>query len=137
MIASSSTRKDFRLWSVPLVVTCSTSTTVLCVQELRESKRRHESRMVEIDGGRQLEFESKLAEALSDLRNQHEEQIRIYKEEIEKTYNSKVCAPTAAAQHVCTKGVQTMTFVFYSSSLLVSSLGCTGEGRWFSSCVLS
>lgn len=62
----------------------------LVLQELRESKRRHESRMVEIDSGRQQEFESKLAEALTDLRNQHEDQLRIYKEEIEKTYNSKV-----------------------------------------------
>ncbi len=60
------------------------------MQELRESKRRHESRMVEIDSGRQQEFESKLAEALAELRAQHEDQIHLYKEEIEKTYNSKV-----------------------------------------------
>uniref|UniRef100_A0A673N414 Lamin-A-like n=1 Tax=Sinocyclocheilus rhinocerous TaxID=307959 RepID=A0A673N414_9TELE len=59
-------------------------------EELRESKRRHESRMVEIDSGRQQEYESKLSEALIELRNQHEEQLRIYKDEIEKTYNSKV-----------------------------------------------
>uniref|UniRef100_A0AAR2JZR5 Lamin A n=1 Tax=Pygocentrus nattereri TaxID=42514 RepID=A0AAR2JZR5_PYGNA len=59
-------------------------------EELRESKRRHESRMVEIDSGRQQEFESKLAEALSELRGQHEEQLRIYKDEIEKTYNAKL-----------------------------------------------
>lgn len=62
----------------------------LVLQELRESKRRHESRMVDIDGGRQQDFESKLAEALAELRGQHEEQLRIYKEEIEKTYNAKV-----------------------------------------------
>ncbi|XP_070768699.1 lamin-A-like [Enoplosus armatus] len=59
-------------------------------EEQRESKRRHESRMVEIDSGRQLEFESKLADALTELRAQHEEQVRLYKEEIEKTYNSKL-----------------------------------------------
>lgn len=46
--------------------------------------------MVEIDGGRQQDFESKLSEALTELRRQHEDQLRIYKEEIEKTYNSKV-----------------------------------------------
>lgn len=46
--------------------------------------------MVEIDSGRQQEFESKLASALADLRAQHEDQILLYKEEIEKTYNSKV-----------------------------------------------
>lgn len=59
-------------------------------QELREVKRRHESRVVELDNGRQQEFESKLAEALMEMRSQHELQIKMYKEEIEKTYNSKV-----------------------------------------------
>ncbi|KAL2084388.1 hypothetical protein ACEWY4_019906 [Coilia grayii] len=59
-------------------------------EELRESKRRYESRMVEIDSGRQQEFESKLADALTELRGQHEEQVRIYKDEIEKTFNSKL-----------------------------------------------
>uniref|UniRef100_A0A673N4I0 Lamin-A-like n=1 Tax=Sinocyclocheilus rhinocerous TaxID=307959 RepID=A0A673N4I0_9TELE len=59
-------------------------------EELRESKRRHESRVVEIDSGRHSDYESKLAEALTELRNQHEEQLRIYKDEIEKTYNSKL-----------------------------------------------
>ncbi|XP_062394804.1 lamin isoform X1 [Sardina pilchardus] len=59
-------------------------------EELRESKRRYESRMVEIDSGKQQEYESKLADALTELRRQHEEQVRIYKEEIEKTFNSKL-----------------------------------------------
>lgn len=59
-------------------------------EELRESKRRYESRMVEVDGTRQQDFESKLAEALAELRAQHEEQVRLYKEELEKTYNSKL-----------------------------------------------
>ncbi|XP_044064174.1 lamin-A-like [Siniperca chuatsi] len=59
-------------------------------EELRESKRRYESHMVEIDSGRQQEFESKLTEALTEMRAQHEEQVRLYKEEIEKTYNSKL-----------------------------------------------
>uniref|UniRef100_A0A8C9W8M5 Lamin A n=1 Tax=Scleropages formosus TaxID=113540 RepID=A0A8C9W8M5_SCLFO len=59
-------------------------------EELREVKRRHESRMVEIDSGRQQEFESKLAEALTELRAQHEEQLKLYKAEIEKTYSSKL-----------------------------------------------
>ncbi|KAM9806538.1 lamin isoform 1-T2 [Syngnathus typhle] len=59
-------------------------------EEIRESKRRQESRMVEIDSGRQMEFESKLAEALSDLRAEHEEQVALYKAELEKTYNSKL-----------------------------------------------
>lgn len=46
--------------------------------------------MVAIDSGRQIEFESKLAEALAELRAQHEDQVSQYKAELEKTYNSKV-----------------------------------------------
>ncbi|GAA6217303.1 lamin [Lates japonicus] len=59
-------------------------------EELRESKSRYDTRMVEIDNGRQREFESKLAEALADLRGQHEAQVMLYKEELEKTYQSKL-----------------------------------------------
>ncbi|XP_034030109.1 lamin [Thalassophryne amazonica] len=59
-------------------------------EELRESKRRFESHVVELDSGRQQEFESKLADALAELRAQHEDQVRLYKEELEKTYNSKL-----------------------------------------------
>uniref|UniRef100_A0AAQ5YPD8 Lamin A n=1 Tax=Amphiprion ocellaris TaxID=80972 RepID=A0AAQ5YPD8_AMPOC len=59
-------------------------------EELREVKRRHESRMVELDNGHQQEFESKLAEALVEMRNQHDLQIKMYKDEIEKTYNTKL-----------------------------------------------
>uniref|UniRef100_A0A3P8VIF0 Lamin A/C n=1 Tax=Cynoglossus semilaevis TaxID=244447 RepID=A0A3P8VIF0_CYNSE len=59
-------------------------------EELRETKRRHESRMVELDSGRQQEFESKLAEALVEMRNQHDVQIKMFKDEVEKTYNTKL-----------------------------------------------
>uniref|UniRef100_UPI00398F6144 lamin isoform X5 n=1 Tax=Pristiophorus japonicus TaxID=55135 RepID=UPI00398F6144 len=59
-------------------------------EEIRDTKRRHESRLVEIDSGRQQEYESKLAEALHDLRAHHEEQVRLYKDELAKTYNSKL-----------------------------------------------
>ncbi|XP_062414394.1 lamin-A-like isoform X3 [Pungitius pungitius] len=59
-------------------------------EELRETKRRHESRVVEMDNGHLQDFESKLAEALTDMRSQHELQIKMYKDEIEKTYNAKL-----------------------------------------------
>ncbi|XP_039977123.1 lamin-A-like isoform X2 [Xiphias gladius] len=59
-------------------------------EELRETKRRHESRMVELDNGHQQEFESKLTEALVEMRNQHELQITMYKDDIGKTYNAKL-----------------------------------------------
>lgn len=57
---------------------------------MRETKSRHQSRLVELDSGRQVEFESMMAAALADLRAQHEEQVALYKEELEKTYTSKV-----------------------------------------------
>lgn len=59
-------------------------------EELRETKRRHETRLVELDNGHQQDFESKLAEALQDLRAQHEGQVKLYKTELEKTYNAKL-----------------------------------------------
>ncbi|XP_029436040.1 lamin [Rhinatrema bivittatum] len=59
-------------------------------EELRETKRRHETRLVELDNGRQQEFESKLADALQELRAQHEGQVKLYKIELEKTYNAKL-----------------------------------------------
>lgn len=75
-----------------LVVESENNADVIILQkELRETKRRHESRMVELDNGHQQDFESKLADALVEMRSQHELQIKMYKDEIEKTYNAKVC----------------------------------------------
>ncbi|KAL7978404.1 hypothetical protein Chor_014943 [Crotalus horridus] len=60
------------------------------VDELRETKRRHETRLVEIDSGQQRDFESRLADALQDLRSQHEDQVNLYKDELKKTYMAKL-----------------------------------------------
>uniref|UniRef100_UPI0037E7048C lamin-A-like n=1 Tax=Semicossyphus pulcher TaxID=241346 RepID=UPI0037E7048C len=62
----------------------------LHAEEQREISIRQKTRIDETDNRRQLDFDSKLAEALADMRAQHEEQVRLYKEEIEKTYNSKL-----------------------------------------------
>ncbi|XP_076006706.1 lamin [Genypterus blacodes] len=59
-------------------------------EEMRETRRRHETRVVEMDSGREVEFNSKLAQALVEMRTQQEEQVRLYKEELERTYNSKL-----------------------------------------------
>uniref|UniRef100_A0A8C6FW55 Lamin A/C n=1 Tax=Moschus moschiferus TaxID=68415 RepID=A0A8C6FW55_MOSMO len=64
-------------------------------EELRETKRRHETRLVEIDNGKQREFESRLADALQELRAQHEDQVEQYKKELEKTYSAKLAAKEA------------------------------------------
>uniref|UniRef100_A0A8C5QJZ3 Lamin A/C n=1 Tax=Leptobrachium leishanense TaxID=445787 RepID=A0A8C5QJZ3_9ANUR len=67
-------------------------------EEMRETKRRQETRLVELDSGRQREFESKLADALQDMRAQHEGQISLYKEELEKTYNAKLVNAKQSAE---------------------------------------
>ncbi|KAM9309765.1 lamin-A-like isoform 1-T2 [Pholidichthys leucotaenia] len=59
-------------------------------EELREYSRRQEEYLVEITCSCQQKFESKLAEALADLRGQHESQLRCYKEELEKTYKDEL-----------------------------------------------
>uniref|UniRef100_A0A4W6CXZ6 Lamin L3 n=1 Tax=Lates calcarifer TaxID=8187 RepID=A0A4W6CXZ6_LATCA len=59
-------------------------------QEILEIRSRHESRLVEVDSGRQREFESKLAEVMQQLRQDHESQLQQYKEEIDKTFSSKL-----------------------------------------------
>ncbi|KAG8575525.1 hypothetical protein GDO81_009589 [Engystomops pustulosus] len=69
-------------------------------QEVREMKKRHDTRIVEIDSGRRIEFESKLAEALQELRKDHEQQIQDYKEQLERTFSAKLeNAQLAAAKN--------------------------------------
>lgn len=46
--------------------------------------------MVEVDSGRQIEYEYKLAQALHEMREQHDAQVKLYKEELEQTYHTKV-----------------------------------------------
>lgn len=59
-----------------------------------EVRSRHESRLVEVDSGRQREFESKLAEVMQQLRQDHERQLLEYKEEMHKTFSSRVTTLT-------------------------------------------
>ncbi|XP_028661053.2 lamin-B1 [Erpetoichthys calabaricus] len=59
-------------------------------EEIKDTRRRHETRLVEVDSGRQMEYEFKLAQALTDMRAQHDEQVKLYKEEMEQTYMSKL-----------------------------------------------
>ncbi|KAI4896838.1 hypothetical protein NFI96_002347 [Prochilodus magdalenae] len=59
-------------------------------EEVRETRRRHEKRMVEVDSGVKQDYEFKLAQALQDLRKQHEAQVSLYKEELEHTFQAKL-----------------------------------------------
>lgn len=59
-------------------------------EELKDTRHRHETRLVEVDSGRQVEFEFKLAQALADIRQQHDQQVQLYKDEMEQTYAAKL-----------------------------------------------
>uniref|UniRef100_A0AAQ4RW08 Lamin B2 n=1 Tax=Gasterosteus aculeatus aculeatus TaxID=481459 RepID=A0AAQ4RW08_GASAC len=59
-------------------------------EEVRESRRRQEHRVVEVDSGVRHDYEFKLASALQDLRRQHDEQVSVYKEELEQTFQAKL-----------------------------------------------
>lgn len=53
-----------------------------------------------MDSGRQIEYEYKLAQALHEMREQHDAQVRLYKEELEQTYHAKVSPPAPPDQDV-------------------------------------
>ncbi|XP_053490245.1 lamin-B2 [Ictalurus furcatus] len=59
-------------------------------EEVRGTRKRHEKRMVEVDSGGKMEYEYKLAQALQDLRKEHEEQVNFYKTELEQTFQAKL-----------------------------------------------
>ncbi|XP_066459233.1 lamin-B1 [Eleutherodactylus coqui] len=59
-------------------------------EEIKETRKRHETRLVEVDSGRFIDYEHKLAQALADMRAQQEEQVKIYKDELEQTYQAKL-----------------------------------------------
>ncbi|KAB5543606.1 hypothetical protein PHYPO_G00081180 [Pangasianodon hypophthalmus] len=59
-------------------------------EEIKDTRRRHETRLVEVDSGHQMEYEFKLAQALADMRQQHDDQVKLYKEEMEQTYLAKL-----------------------------------------------
>ncbi|XP_075383372.1 lamin-B1 [Mycteria americana] len=59
-------------------------------EEMKETKRKHETRLVEVDSGRQIEYEHKLAQALHEIREQHDAQVKLYKQELNQTYQAKL-----------------------------------------------
>ncbi|XP_032763333.1 lamin-B2 isoform X2 [Rattus rattus] len=59
-------------------------------QEVQETRRRHERHLVEVDSSRQQEYDFKIAQALEELRSQHDEQVRLYRLELEQTYQAKL-----------------------------------------------
>ncbi|NXF54947.1 LMNB1 protein, partial [Oceanites oceanicus] len=59
-------------------------------EEINETRKKHETRLVEVDSGRQIEYEHKLTQALCEIRAQHDAQVKLYKEELEQTYYAKL-----------------------------------------------
>lgn len=59
-------------------------------QEVKEARQRYETRLVEVDSGRKLEYDYKLTEGLAQMRAQNEQQIRLYKDSMDSTYQTKV-----------------------------------------------
>lgn len=59
-------------------------------EEVRETRRRHERRLVEVDSSRQQEYDVRLAQALEELRSQQDEHVRLYRLELEQTYQAKL-----------------------------------------------
>ncbi|XP_041815682.1 lamin-B1 [Chelmon rostratus] len=59
-------------------------------EEVKEARQRYETRLVEVDSGRKEEYEYKLTEALAEMRAQTEDQIKIYKDNMESTYTAKL-----------------------------------------------
>ncbi|XP_075060747.1 lamin-B2 isoform X2 [Mixophyes fleayi] len=68
-------------------------------EEFKETRRRHERSLVEVDKGQKYDHESKLAQALEELRKQHDEQVDIYRDELEQNYQAKLDNIKSSSDH--------------------------------------
>ncbi|XP_029004153.1 lamin-B2 [Betta splendens] len=91
-------------------------------EEVRESRRRQEQRIVEVDSGVRQDYEFKLAQALQDLRRQHDEQVTIYKEELEHTFQAKLDNAVVSSE-INDKAMSTAREELQESRIRIESLG--------------
>ncbi|KAM3620312.1 uncharacterized protein V6R79_021406 [Siganus canaliculatus] len=91
-------------------------------EEIRESRRRQEQRIVEVDSGVRQDYEFKLAQALQDLRRQHEEQVSLYKEELENTFQAKL-ENAKVSSEMNDKAISTAREELQESRMRIESLG--------------
>lgn len=91
-------------------------------QEVRETRKRHERQLVEVDSGHQQDYQSKMAQALEDLRSQHDEQVRLYKLELEQTYQAKVSPPGELQTEISLSRVQLSSHLIEASGRSVFQL---------------
>lgn len=96
---------------------------------MKEARQRYETQLVEVDSGRKVEYEYKLSQALTEMRAQNEEQIKLYKDNMESTYVTKVHTRSPYdnnAFQVCTaRGILTvkeilLQIVLFANNSLVS-----------------
>ncbi|XP_036970560.1 lamin-B2 [Acanthopagrus latus] len=91
-------------------------------EEVRESRRRQEQRIVEVDSGVRQDYEFKLAQALQDLRRQHDEQVSLYKEELEHTFQAKLDNAKVSSE-INDKAMGTAREELQESRMRIESLG--------------
>ncbi|KAI3368422.1 hypothetical protein L3Q82_025374 [Scortum barcoo] len=91
-------------------------------EEVRESRRRQEQRIVEVDSGVRQDYEFKLAQALKDLRRQHDEQVSLYKEELEQTFQAKLDNAKVSSE-INDKAMGTAREELQESRVRIESLG--------------
>lgn len=91
-------------------------------EEVRESRRRQEQRIVEVDSGVRQDYEFKLAQALQDLRKQHDEQVSLYKEELEQTFQAKLDNAKVSSE-MNDKAMSTAREELQESRMRIESLG--------------
>ncbi|XP_054452856.1 lamin-B2 [Anoplopoma fimbria] len=91
-------------------------------EEVRESRRRQEHRIVEVDSGVRQDYEFKLASALQDLRRQHDEQVSLYKDELEQTFQAKLDNAKVSSE-INDKAMGTAREEMQESRMRIESLG--------------
>ncbi|XP_072246360.1 lamin-B2 [Leuresthes tenuis] len=91
-------------------------------EEMRESRHRQEQRIVEVDSGVRLDYEFKLGQALQDLRKQHDEQVSLYKEELEQTFQAKFDNAKVSSE-INDKAMVTAREELQESRMRIESLG--------------
>ncbi|XP_047443785.1 lamin-B2 [Mugil cephalus] len=91
-------------------------------EEVRDSQRRQEQRIVEVDSGVRQDYDFKLAQALQDLRRQHDEQISLYKDELEQTFQAKL-ENAKMSTEINDKAMSTAREELQESRMRIESLG--------------
>ncbi|XP_042370998.1 lamin-B2 [Plectropomus leopardus] len=91
-------------------------------EEVRESRRRQEQRIVEVDSGVRQDYEFKLAQALQDLRRQHDEQVSLYKGELEQTFQAKLDNAKVSSE-INDKAISTAREELQESRIRIEGLG--------------